>query len=152
MRNHEDRQREQESSGTDRGNGIVQGYWCDPERTQETFVDGRLHTGDLEKVDKDGYLWLMDRKKDMIIRGGENIYSIEVENVLFSFRSRPAKPGRTLGGQSKIRGHRLHWWKRIRCASGRYEKDYPCYKGKVFTRNTLDQLIRNTRLKDYCSK
>jgi len=62
----------------------VQGYWNKPEATAETFVDGWLHTGDLARVDEDGLLYIVDRLKDMINRGGENVYSIEVENVLAS--------------------------------------------------------------------
>jgi acyl-CoA synthetase (AMP-forming)/AMP-acid ligase II len=65
-----------------RGPNVVQGYWNKPEATAETFVDGWLHTGDLACVDGDGLLYIVDRKKDMINRGGENVYSIEVENAL----------------------------------------------------------------------
>jgi long-chain acyl-CoA synthetase len=65
-----------------RGPNVVQGYWNKPEATAETFVEGWLHTGDLARIDPDGLLYIVDRKKDMINRGGENIYSIEVENVL----------------------------------------------------------------------
>ena len=65
-----------------RGPNVVQGYWNKPEATAETFVDGWLHTGDLARIDDDGLLYIVDRKKDMINRGGENVYSIEVENAL----------------------------------------------------------------------
>jgi long-chain acyl-CoA synthetase len=65
-----------------RGPNVVQGYWNKPEATAETFVDGWLHTGDLARLDPDGLLYIVDRKKDMINRGGENVYSIEVENAL----------------------------------------------------------------------
>jgi long-chain acyl-CoA synthetase len=68
-----------------RGPQIVIGYWNKPEASAETFVDGWVRTGDLAKVDEEGFLTLVDRAKDMIIRGGENIYSIEVENVLFQY-------------------------------------------------------------------
>src|SRR5205085_4499236 len=61
---------------------VVQGYWNKPEASAETFVEGWLHTGDLGRVDPDGLLYIVDRKKDMINRGGENVYSIEVENAL----------------------------------------------------------------------
>jgi acyl-CoA synthetase (AMP-forming)/AMP-acid ligase II len=67
-----------------RGANVVQGYWNKPEATAETFVDGWLHTGDLARIDADGLLYIVDRKKDMINRGGENVYSIEVENALAS--------------------------------------------------------------------
>ena len=65
-----------------RGPNVVQGYWNKPEATAETFVEGWLHTGDVARIDDDGLLYIVDRKKDMINRGGENVYSIEVENAL----------------------------------------------------------------------
>ncbi|HEX8309372.1 MAG TPA: AMP-binding protein [Allosphingosinicella sp.] len=66
-----------------RGPQVVQGYWNRPEATAETFVGGWVRTGDLARLDAEGFLFIVDRAKDMVIRGGENIYSIEVENVLF---------------------------------------------------------------------
>ena len=66
-----------------RGPQIAKGYWNRPEATAETFVDGWVRTGDLARVDEEGFLYIVDRAKDMIIRGGENIYCIEVENVLY---------------------------------------------------------------------
>jgi fatty-acyl-CoA synthase len=65
-----------------RGPVVTAGYWNNPESTASTFVDGWLHTGDVGSVDADGFVRVLDRLKDMIIRGGENIYSLEVENVL----------------------------------------------------------------------
>jgi len=66
-----------------RGPQIVKGYWNRPEATAETFVDGWVRTGDLAKLDEEGFCFIVDRAKDMIIRGGENIYSSEVENILY---------------------------------------------------------------------
>jgi acyl-CoA synthetase (AMP-forming)/AMP-acid ligase II len=66
-----------------RGPQIVKGYWNNPQATAEAFVDGWVRTGDLARLDEEGFLTIVDRAKDMIIRGGENIYSIEVENVLY---------------------------------------------------------------------
>ncbi|MET1110278.1 MAG: class I adenylate-forming enzyme family protein [Allosphingosinicella sp.] len=66
-----------------RGPQIVKGYWNRPEASAATFVDGWVRTGDLARLDGEGFLYIVDRAKDMVIRGGENIYSIEVENVLF---------------------------------------------------------------------
>jgi acyl-CoA synthetase (AMP-forming)/AMP-acid ligase II len=66
-----------------RGPMIVKGYWHRPEATTETFVDGWVRTGDLARLDEEGWCYIVDRAKDMIIRGGENIYSSEVENVLY---------------------------------------------------------------------
>jgi long-chain acyl-CoA synthetase len=65
-----------------RGQNVVQGYWAKPEATAETFVDGWVRSGDLGRVDDDGLLYIVDRAKDMINRGGENVYSIEVESAL----------------------------------------------------------------------
>jgi long-chain acyl-CoA synthetase len=62
----------------------MRGYWKMPEETAETIRDGWLHTGDLGRMDEDGFLFIVDRKKDMIISGGENIYSQEVEDILYS--------------------------------------------------------------------
>jgi long-chain acyl-CoA synthetase len=61
---------------------IMAGYWNKPEATAETVVDGWLQTGDLGHLDDEGFLYITDRKKDMIIRGGENIYCVEIENRL----------------------------------------------------------------------
>jgi fatty-acyl-CoA synthase len=61
---------------------LMSGYWNNPEATAEAFAGGWFHSGDLVRVDEDGYVWVVDRKKDMIISGGENIYCAEVENVL----------------------------------------------------------------------
>ena len=59
------------------------GYWNRPDATAETFKDGWVVTGDLARLDEEGFLYLVDRAKDMLIRGGENIYCIEVENALY---------------------------------------------------------------------
>jgi long-chain acyl-CoA synthetase len=61
---------------------VSPGYWNKPDETAKTFTEGWLHTGDIGYVDEDGFLFVVDRAKDMIIRGGENIYSIEVEDVI----------------------------------------------------------------------
>ena len=65
-----------------RGANVMQGYWNAPEATGQVLVDGWFHTGDIGHLDKDGYLYVDDRKKDMIISGGENVYPAELENIL----------------------------------------------------------------------
>ena len=61
---------------------LMEGYWNNPRATAEAFAGGWFHSGDLARQDEEGYVWVVDRKKDMIISGGENIYCAEVENVL----------------------------------------------------------------------
>ena len=66
-----------------RGPMIVAGYWNKPEATAATFIDGWVRTGDLARIDEEGFCFIIDRAKDMLIRGGENIYCVEVENALY---------------------------------------------------------------------
>lgn len=66
------------------GTNLMKGYWNRPEATAEALKDGWLHSGDMGKMDADGFLYIMDRKKDMIISGGENIYPAEIEDLLLS--------------------------------------------------------------------
>lgn len=66
-----------------KGPNVVQGYWNKPEATRDAFVDGWFRSGDLGHSDDDGFLYVVDRLKDVVIRGGENVYSSEVEAVLF---------------------------------------------------------------------
>jgi len=66
-----------------RGPNVMKGYWNRPDATAEAIVDGWFHTGDVGVQDEDGYFYVVDRKKDMIISGGENIYPAEVEDCLY---------------------------------------------------------------------
>ncbi len=66
-----------------RGYNVMKGYWQRPEATAETIVDGWLHTGDMGRIDEDGYFYVVDRKKELIIRGGYNVYPREIEEVLY---------------------------------------------------------------------
>jgi acyl-CoA synthetase (AMP-forming)/AMP-acid ligase II len=72
----------EEGEITVRGDNVMLGYWRDPERTREALRDGWLWTGDLGFFDEEGYLFLTDRKGDMIISGGENVHPTETENAL----------------------------------------------------------------------
>jgi long-chain acyl-CoA synthetase len=66
-----------------RGPGVMKGYLNQPEATAETLRGGWLHTGDLARQDEDGYIYIVDRKKEMIIRGGYNVYPREIEEALY---------------------------------------------------------------------
>ena len=92
---------------------VVRGYWRNQEATNETFVDGWVKTGDLAKIDDEGFIYIVDRAKDMLIRGGEDIYCVEVENTLYDH---PAvmdaavigKPHKTLGEEPIAVVHLKH--------------------------------------------
>ena len=66
-----------------KGPNVVKGYWNKPDATAASFSDGWLHTGDVARLDEEGFIYIVDRAKDMVIRGGENVYSAEVEAALF---------------------------------------------------------------------
>ena len=70
-----------------RGAQVIRGYLNRPEETSETITGGWLHTGDIAKIDEDGFIYIVDRKKDMVLRGGENIYCTEVEAVIYEHDS-----------------------------------------------------------------
>ncbi len=65
-----------------KGPGLMKEYYKNPEATRDTFIDGWLLTGDMARFDQDGFIWLVDRKKDVIITGGENIFPVEIEDFL----------------------------------------------------------------------
>lgn len=66
-----------------RGAAVIKGYINKPEATASTITDGWLHTGDIARMDEDGFIYIVDRKKDMVLRGGENVYCAEVEAVIY---------------------------------------------------------------------
>ncbi|MHB8682417.1 MAG: class I adenylate-forming enzyme family protein [Acidimicrobiales bacterium] len=66
-----------------KGPNVVRGYWNKPEATDASFTRGWLHSGDVARIDDEGFVYIVDRAKDMVIRGGENVYSVEVEAALF---------------------------------------------------------------------
>ena len=70
-----------------KGASIISGYWNKPEATAEAITDGWLHTEDVGYLDQEGYLYVCDRIKDMILRGGENIYCAEIESALYDHPS-----------------------------------------------------------------
>ncbi|MBV9535441.1 MAG: AMP-binding protein, partial [Solirubrobacterales bacterium] len=66
-----------------RGHNVMKGYWNQPDATAQAIRDGWFHTGDIARIDEDGYFFIVDRKKDMIIRGGYNVYPREIEETLY---------------------------------------------------------------------
>jgi long-chain acyl-CoA synthetase len=89
-----------------RGPMVTQGYWRQPEASAAALAGGWLHTGDGGRMDADGYLFIVDRLKDMIISGGENVYSAEVEAAL---RSHPAVSQAAVIGVPDVRwGEAVH--------------------------------------------
>jgi long-chain acyl-CoA synthetase len=89
-----------------RGPNIMIGYYGNEEATAESMRGGWFHTGDLGYVDEDGYFFLVDRKKDMIIRGGENIYPREIEDVLLEHAD--VQAAAVVGRPDEVRGEEVH--------------------------------------------
>jgi long-chain acyl-CoA synthetase len=89
-----------------RGPNMMHGYYNRPDANAETMIDGWLHTGDVGRRDADGYFFLVDRTKDMIIRGGENIYPREIEDVLLEHDS--VKEAAVVGRPDEVRGEEVH--------------------------------------------
>jgi len=90
-----------------KGDNVMMGYFNKPEETAKTIVNGFLHTGDVGIIDEDGYIFIVDRKKDMIIRGGENIYPKEIDNLLATHpkiteAATVGVPDKTMGEEVKV--------------------------------------------------
>ena len=89
-----------------KGPMVVRGYWDNPEATQANITGGYWHSGDLGTIDAQGYVRVMDRKKDMINRGGFKIYSVEVENVLMAVAG--VVEAAVVGHPCPVLGERVH--------------------------------------------
>lgn len=85
---------------------VIPGYWQDPERTAENFVAGYWRSGDIGAIDAEGYVRIFDRKKDMVIRGGYNIYTIEVENAI-TYHAAVTECA-VIGQEDPVLGEKLH--------------------------------------------
>ena len=83
---------------------MSRGYWNRPDANEAAFTDGWFHTGDIGYLDDDGFLYLVDRAKDMIIRGGENVYCVEIEHVLVRASRRDRRRGRRRAAPDARRG------------------------------------------------
>ena len=109
-----------------------EGYWNKPEATAETVVDGWLHTGDIGYLDDDGYLYITDRAKDMIIRGGENIYPREIEEYLYTHPD--VADVQVIGVPSARYGEEVMAWVRLREGTTLSNDDLDAYcRGKIAT-------------------
>jgi acyl-CoA synthetase (AMP-forming)/AMP-acid ligase II len=89
-----------------RGGNVMLGYWQQPEATAEALRGGWMHTGDAGSMDDEGFVFLSDRIKDMIITGGENVYSVEVENVLCQHPA--VATAAVIGVPDDVYGERVH--------------------------------------------
>jgi acyl-CoA synthetase (AMP-forming)/AMP-acid ligase II len=138
------------------GPQIVKGYWNDPQATAATFIDGWVRTGDMARLDEEGFCFIVDRAKDVVIRGGENIYSTEVENALYTH---PAVtdaavigiPHRTLGEELAAVVHlapgahatetELQDWVRARLASFKVPA-YVQFRTETLPRNANGKIMK----------
>ncbi len=140
-----------------RGPGMMLGYWNKPEATAEAFRGGWFHSGDLVRVDEDGFVYVVDRAKDMIISGGENIYCAEVENVLaghpdiveVALIGRPHEVwGETpvafavLGGAGDLDIDALRGW--AAAALAKYKLPTALHRVDALPRNASGKVLKNT--------
>ncbi|MCX6004612.1 MAG: long-chain fatty acid--CoA ligase [Chloroflexi bacterium] len=104
-----------------KGPGVMKGYWNKPEATAEVIRNGWLHTGDIGHIDEDGYIYITDRKKDLIIRGGENVYPKEIENVLH--RHPQVLEAGVIGVPDKVYGEEVKAFVVLKTAGSADEKE-----------------------------
>lgn len=148
-----------------KGPQVMQGYWKRPEETSRTLRDGWLYTGDMARMDEDGFFYILDRKKDMIIAGGFNIYPREVEEVLYEHPA--VQDAAVIGIPDAYRGEtvkafvvpkrgqvideqELNAWCRARLAVYKVPKQYEVREqlpksliGKVLKRKLLEEQVDN---------
>ena len=86
-----------------KGPNLIRGYWNKPEATAESIVDGWLASGDLGRIDEEGFLYVEDRAKDMVLRAGENVYCAEVESAVYEHpaSTRPRCSGSPTNGWAR---------------------------------------------------
>ena len=112
-----------------RGPNVMQGYWRKPELTASTIVDGWVRTGDAGYIDEDGFIFVVDRVKDMIVSGGENVYSAEVENALAQHRA--VLECAVIGVPDDCWGERVHAVIRFRPQSAATEEELTVHCAKL---------------------
>jgi fatty-acyl-CoA synthase len=104
-----------------RGYSVMSGYWNEPEKTAEVLRDGWMHTGDLATMDADGYLNIVGRIKDMVIRGGENVYPREIEEFLYTHAD--IEDVQVIGVPDEKYGEEICAWIRMRSGSAELDVD-----------------------------
>ena len=113
-----------------RGYSVMKGYWGDDEKTAETIVDGWLHSGDLGTMNEDGYVRITGRIKDMIIRGGENIYPREIEEFLFTHPN--ISEAQVFGVPDPKMGEEVCAWIKLKEGASATEEEIRAYcKGQI---------------------
>ena len=136
-----------------RGHNVMKGYWNRPDATAETIRDGWFHSGDMATVDEDGYFFIVDRKKDMIIRGGYNVYPREIEEVLYEHpggprggRARDARRRVRRGGRRRGRAQGRRRGQRRRAARVRQGARWPPTSTRVGSgSSTTSRRVRRAR-------
>jgi len=113
-----------------RGPSVMKGYLNNPEETAEALRGGWLHTGDIGYLDEDGYLFVVDRKKDMIIKGGENIYPAELEKIIYKLPA--VAEAAVIGKPDPVLGEKVVAYLALKPGSSLTKQEVKdCFKGKV---------------------
>jgi acyl-CoA synthetase (AMP-forming)/AMP-acid ligase II len=115
-----------------KGGNTMAGYWRDSKATNEMLKDGWLHTGDIGFVDEDGYLYITDRKKDLIIKGGENISPREIEEVFY--RHPAIAEAAVVGLPSKVYGEDIYAVLQLRTGVEISAEELQMYVGQFVTK------------------
>jgi fatty-acyl-CoA synthase len=108
-----------------RGYAVMKGYWGDEKKTQEAIIDGWMHTGDLGMFDEEGYLKIIGRAKDMIIRGGENIYPRELEEFLMKHPN--VADAHVIGVNDEFFGEEVCAWIKLKNPGESKHEDFLAY-------------------------
>lgn len=113
-----------------RGYAVMKGYWDDDKKTKESIIDGWMHTGDLGMIDEDGFIKIIGRAKDMIIRGGENIYPKEVEEFLMKHPN--VADAQVIGINDEFYGEEVCAWVTLKQAGATKAEDFlPYCQGQI---------------------
>lgn len=108
-----------------RGYAVMKGYWGDEKKTKESIIDGWMHTGDLGQIDDDGFIKIIGRSKDLIIRGGENIYPREIEEFLMKHPN--VADAQVIGVNDEFFGEEVCAWIKLKEAGKTKHQDFFAY-------------------------